>query len=79
MLYIRTWVEFEETLSKSAVVIEHEKDAPTADSGVFGDDFHVSDAVVGQEIEGMRVDGEIKAVVATLFIDEDIFPRGIWE
>ncbi len=79
VLYIRTRVELEEAFTDHAVVVEHEEDAPATDSGVFSDNLHVVYLMVGEVIDGMGIDREVKAVIATLFIDEDVLARGIRE
>lgn len=79
MLYVGTRVELEESFTDHAVVIEHKKDAPTTDSSVLSDNLHVVYLMVGEVIDGMGIDREVKAVIVTLFIDEDVLARGIRE
>ncbi len=79
MLYVGTRVEFEEALTDHAVVVEHEEDTPTTDSGIFGDNLHVVYLMVGEVIDRMGIDRKVKAIIVPLFIDEDVLACGIGE
>lgn len=53
--------------------MNHEKNATTPEYGIFSNDFQIGYSMVGEKIDRVSIDWQIESVIASLFINQDIF------